>query len=198
MSPGRALLPAPQLCPLALGCGHPLEVGEGCLGGGWSPGSTECLSLEGPPVQPCGSPSSLLGLALPQDGGLETPSTTPARASRGLDWLLTVKSCFLCSTENQGHFQQPHADPLRHTRPQSCRVLCGGGPAGSGHFPVPAELQPFVMVVFHLRLVYSQGFLESSIASALGETSSGTEVCPWVTRSRFMGGVLFPSVRLLP
>ena len=55
----------PQLCPLALGPGLPLKVGEGCLGGGWSPGSTVCLSLEGPPVQPCGSPGSPLRLALP-------------------------------------------------------------------------------------------------------------------------------------
>ena len=55
----------PQLCPLALGPRLPLKLGEGCLGGGWSPGSTVCLSLEGPPVQPCGSPGSPLGLALP-------------------------------------------------------------------------------------------------------------------------------------
>lgn len=126
----------PQLCPLALGCGRPLEVGEGCLGGGWSPGSTKCPSLEGPPGQPCGSPSSLQGLALPQDGGPETPSTTPAEASRGLDWLLAVEPCLLRSPEGQGHFEQPHADPQTHMS-QSCRALCGGGPAGFRPFPGP-------------------------------------------------------------
>lgn len=47
----------PQLCPLALGCGRPLEVGEGCLGGGWFPGSTECLPLEGFRCSPVGLPA---------------------------------------------------------------------------------------------------------------------------------------------
>lgn len=137
-SPPCVTRPGPAPCtPSSVPLPWASPGGGGGVPAWWvSPGSTECPSLEGPPGQPCGSPSSPQGLALPQDGGPETPSTTPAEASRGLDWLLAAEPCLLRSTEGQGHFEQPHGNPQTHTS-QSCGVLCGGGPAGFRPFPGP-------------------------------------------------------------
>ena len=165
MSPGRALLPAPPAlspCP-----GRPLEGGEGCLHGGCPQGPPSALPWKALRGSPVGLPALRRVWPCLRTGARKLPAQPLQKPHGGLTGFLLRN--LACSVAQKVRVTLSSLTvTLRLTRPRAAACCVAVALRASGRFPVPAELLPFVTVVFHLRWVYSQGFLEGGRAPALG------------------------------